>query len=118
MARHILRTLRLQLKTGFIKQAPEEYAFLRRYPPLHRDLAEPVRELERSHIPYLRYYEQAVSRNALYADEKVYPGYWAHEPQALTLAKKQYEYIQSGDSEERAYQKAVAYVDELENDCQ
>lgn len=60
-------------------------------------------------------YTRAVERNSLYADEKVYPAYWMHEPQAFTLAKKQYEHIQAGLSEEEAYKKAIAYVDEMED---
>ena len=46
---------------------------------------------------------------------KVYPAYWQQEPQALTLAKKQYQFIQEGFDEDTAYNKARAYVDELED---
>lgn len=115
---NILRNLRLQLKTGFLQKEPPSYKFLQRYPPLSRDTAPPVRPLVKRNIPYLKYYENAVANNPLYADEKVYPAYWAHEPQALTLAKKQYELLQKNPSmsEEEAYQQAIAHVDELEND--
>ena len=106
-SQHILRKLRLQLKTGFLRKEPSAYAFLKRYPPLSRDGAPPVREVDSRNIPYYRLYEKAIAKNPLYADEKVYSAYRAHEPQALTLAKKQYEYMELGDSETEAYEKAV-----------
>lgn len=112
---HIVRNLRLQLKTGFLQKAPDAYLFLQRYPPLSRDTAPPVRELVPRNIPYLKYYEEALSKNPLYADEHVYPAYWAHEPQALTLAKKQYELVKKGISEEEAYSQALAHVHCLED---
>ena len=107
-----MRKLRLQLKTGFLRKEPSSYAFLKRYPPLSRDAANPVRNVEKHNIPYLKLYETAVAKNPLYADEKVYQAYWAHEPQALTLAKKQYEFMEKGDTETAAYDKAVTYVEE------
>jgi len=115
---NILRNLRLQLKTGFLQKEPPAYKFLQRYPPLSRDTAPPVRKIKTRNIPYLKYYENAVAKNPMYADEKVYPAYWAHEPQALTLAKKQYELLQKNKdmSEDEAYQKAILFVEELEND--
>jgi len=114
---NIMRKLRLQLKTGFLQKEPAAYKFMQRYPPLSRDTAPPVRKVETRNVPYLKYYENAVAQNALYSDEKVYPAYWAHEPQALTLAKKQYELLQKnpGLSEDEAYQQAMAHVDELED---
>lgn len=114
---HILRKLRLQLKTGFLRKEPSSYAFLKRYPPLSRDAANPVRNVEKHNIPYLKLYERAVAKNPLYADEKVYQAYWAHEPQALTLAKKQYEFMEKGDTETAAYDKAVTYVEEREGEA-
>lgn len=113
---HVLRSIRLQLKSGFLRRAPAAFTLLRQYPPLNRDTALPVRRVETRNIPYLDLYEKATTKNPLYADEKVYPAYWAHEPQALTLAKKQYEYMQKGQTEEEAYQNAVKYVNTLENE--
>ena len=114
---NIMRKLRLQLKTGFLQKEPAAYKFMQRYPPLSRDTAPPVRKVETRNVPYLKYYENAVAQNALYSDEKVYPAYWAHEPQALTLAKKQYDLLQKNPelSEDEAYQQAMAHVDELED---
>ena len=114
---HILRKLRLQLKTGFLRKEPTAYAFLKRYPPISRDAAPPVRKVERRNIPYLKLYEKAVAKNPLYADEKVYQAYWAHEPQALTLAKKQYEFMEKGDTETEAYEKAMTFVEEREGEA-
>ena len=114
---HILRKLRLQLKTGFLRKEPSTYAFLKRYPPLSRDAAKPVRTVEQRNIPYLKLYEKAIAKNPLYADEKVYQAYWAHEPQALTLAKKQYEFMGNGDTETVAYEKAVTYVEQREGEA-
>ena len=113
---HILRRLRLQLKTGFLTKEPSTYTYMKRYPPLNRDTAPPVRRIDKRNIPYYDLYEKAVSTNPLYADEKVYPAYWAYEPQALTLAKKQFEFMESGESETVAYDKAMDYVDSIEND--
>jgi hypothetical protein len=116
-SQHILRKLRLQLKTGFLRKETSAYAFLKRYPPLSRDGAPPVREVDNRNIPYYKLYEKAIAKNPLYADEKVYPAYRAHEPQALTLAKKQYEYMELGDNEAEAYEKAVKFVEIKENEA-
>ncbi len=112
----ILRAIRLQLKSGYLKQAPEAYTFLRQYPPLSRDTSLPVRKVDARNIPYLDFYEKVRERNPLYSDEKVYPAYWAHEPQAMTLAKKWYEFQQSGMEETEAYEAAVSYVAKLEDE--
>ena len=112
---NILRTVRLQLKSGYLKQEPPSYTFMKRYPPLSRDTAPPVRKIERINIPYLKQYEGVLAKNPMYADERVYPAYWQHEPQALTLAKKQYELMEQGMSEEQAYDAAVKHVETLEN---
>ena len=45
----------------------------------------------------------------------MYPAYWQNEPQALTLAKKQYALMRDGMAEDLAYEKAVEYVNGLEN---
>jgi hypothetical protein len=63
----------------------------------------------------MKYYWNALERNPLLIDERVYPAYAQQEPAALTLAKQQYEYIKAGLDEETAYQKAADYVDELES---
>ena len=105
------------VKDGFLRKEPSAYAFLKRYPPLSRDGAPPVREVDSRNIPYYKLYEKAIAKNPLYADEKVYPAYRAHEPQALTLAKKQYEYMELGDSEIEAYDKAVKFVEVKENEA-
>ena len=112
---NILRTVRLQLKSGYLKQEPPSYTFMKRYPPLSRDTAPPVRKIERINIPYLKQYEGVLAKNPMYADERVYPAYWQHEPQALTLAKKQYELMEQGMSEEQAYDAAVQHVETLES---
>ena len=112
---NVVRQIRLQLKTGFLRKEPPEYTFLRRYPPMNRDRAPPYHKVPFKQIPYLKLYEKAVQRNPLYDDEKVYGGYWQQEPQALTLAKKQYEYMQEGLSEDDALAKATAYVNDLES---
>mmetsp|Transcript_8023 Transcript_8023/g.11986 ORF Transcript_8023/g.11986 Transcript_8023/m.11986 type:complete len:607 (-) Transcript_8023:202-2022(-) len=117
---HIMRSLRLQLKSGYLKEEPPAYAFMKRYPPLSKDNTlnrcsmNGKEEAGRS-VPYLDLYEKAVAKNPLYMDEKVYPAYWQNEPQALILAKKQYEFMKDGFDEESAYDKAVKYVNEIEN---
>lgn len=112
---NILRNLRLQLKTGYLREEPIEYNYMRRYPPLSRDTIPLENRLKDVHIPYVDLYRKAVSKNPLYLDEKVFPAFGAQEPQALILAKRQYQYMQDGLSEEAAYQKALEYVDEVED---
>lgn len=112
---NILRTLRMQIKSGYLKEPPAAYNFMLRYPPLNRDCAPPIRKLETRTIPYLKLYNQAIVRNPILGDEKVYPAFWQHEPQALTLAKKQYELMQTGLTEDNAYNKAVEYIEALES---
>ncbi|KAJ1409660.1 hypothetical protein B484DRAFT_403134 [Ochromonadaceae sp. CCMP2298] len=111
---HIMRTLRLQLKSGFRRREPPEYKFMKRYPPLSRDTKPRFHELDYKNIPYLELFKKAMARSPVY-NERVYPAYWQQEPQALKLAKKQFEHMQNGDDEETAFRKAELYVDELEN---
>ena len=110
---HLLRLLRLQIKSGFLKEEPEAYTFLRRYPP-STPVSNPANKQEYK-IPYLKLYKKAVDKNPLFADEKVFPAFWREEPHALTLAKKQYELMQNGLDEDSAYAKSVEFVDELES---
>lgn len=105
----------LQLKTGYLKEEPATYTFMKKYPPLPFEGAQKSRKIKPISIPYVNLYDKAVEKNPLYADEKVYPAYWHQEPQALTLAKKQYEFIQNGLDEETAYARAIDYINELES---
>jgi hypothetical protein len=93
---NVMRTLRIQLKSGYLRDEPPSYTFMKRYPPLDRSDSPPVRKLELNSIPYMRLYEDAVAKNPLYADDTVFPAYWQQEPTALTLAKKQYELMRQG----------------------
>lgn len=111
----MMRKVMLQLKTGYLKSEPVTYTFMKKYPPLPLEGAQKSRKIIPIHIPYVNLYEKVVERNPLYADEGVYPAFWHQEPQALTLAKKQYELIQKGLDEETAYAQAVDYVNELES---
>lgn len=111
-----LHDLRLKLKSGYLKEEPAAYTFMKRYPPLNNDQNILARKPKHVDVkPLGRIYNRVVEKNSLYVDEKVYPAYWKHEPQAFTLAKKQYEYMNAGMKEEEAYKKAVQYVDELED---
>lgn len=112
---NLVRLVRIQVKTGYLKSEPESYVFLKRYPPLGRDGASPIRKLKITSIPYLRLYEDAVAKNPRYLDERVYPAYWQQEPTALTLAKKQYELMKKGLSEKDAYEGALQHTQDLEN---
>jgi hypothetical protein len=113
---HIMRNLRLKIKSGFIKEEPSDYLFMKRYPSISRDNVHTFHKPKPTEVPYIELYEKALHRNPMYDDERVFPAYWNQEPQALTLAKKQYEHIQNGLDEESAYQKAIAYVNELEGE--
>ena len=112
---HLVRNIRLQLKTGFMRKEPGTYVYLKRYPPLSRDTATPIRKIERTKIAYAPLYDKIVDENPLYRDEKVYPAFGAHEPRALKLAKKQWQYMESGHSEVEALKMAEIFIDEQEN---
>ena len=112
---NIMRLLRIQIKSGYKKVEPPDYLFMKRYPPLGRESAIPVRKLEVTTIPYLRLYEDAIAKNPRYMDERVYPAYWQQEPTALTLAKKQYELMRQGLSEKDAFEGALHHVHSLES---
>jgi hypothetical protein len=117
---NILRVLKTQLKSGFMRSEPLEYYIMRRSPPLHKDSApmfgfDQEESAKKYNFSYLKYYYSAVKKNPRLADEHVYPAFYRHEPQALTLARRQYELVKEGMKEEDAYQKAVAYVGDLEN---
>jgi hypothetical protein len=109
------RLIRLQLKSGYITEAPPEYTFLQRYPPVFSETKPPVEEFKVRDIPAVRLYDKAVERNAVYEDERIYPAFWRQEPQALALARKQYLLMKKGLDEETAYVRAMRYVDELES---
>lgn len=113
---NVYRHIRLQLKTGYMKQEPEEYRFLLRYPPLSRDTAPTLRKMETRRIPYINLYEKIVSSDPIMRHETVYPAYWQEEPVALTMAKKQYELMTTKKmTEEEALKAAKQYVSDLEN---
>lgn len=109
------RIIRLQLKTGYMKTEPSQYRFLLKYPPLNRDTAPPVSSIQITNIPYVHLYKKIIANNSVLRDEKVYDSYWYQEPSALTMAKKQYEYMTKGYSEESALQEAKKYVSNLES---
>lgn len=128
----ILRSIRLQVKSGFLKSEPYAYKFMKRYPPISNDSTisainisnnsinnkrnSSYGTIDVSKIPYMYLYDKILSDNPIYNDEKVFPGYWQQEPQALVLAKKQYEYIHmNGLSEQEAYEKAIDYINTIEN---
>lgn len=111
---HILRLTKIKLKTGFIKKEPVEYRFMKKYPSLSRDTQVSFHNFHRANIPYLDLFHKALSHHPAYS-ERVYPAYWQQEPHALVLAKKQYEHMKNGDTEEVAFRKAEEYIDEIEN---
>jgi len=87
---------------------------MKRYPPLTRDSVPKFHKFTRKTIPYMELYRNALRSHPKY-NESIYPAYWQQEPLALILAKKQYAFMQEGDSEEIAFRKAERYVDEIEN---
>lgn len=112
---NILRNLRVQMKTGFLREQPIEYNYLRRFPPLSRDTLPASLKTKEVFIPYANLYRKVVAKNPMYLDEKVYPAFGYQEPQALVVAKRQYQYMQEGMTEEEAYRKALEYVGEVED---
>jgi hypothetical protein len=117
---HIVRRIRLMLKTGYLKKEPPEYTYLCQFPSLSRDNQDPLRDEPQRILPYEHLYHKAIEKNPLFVDEKVYPAYYEHEPSALILAKKQYNYMHPRSStelplnEEEAYVKAAQFVQGLE----
>lgn len=117
---NISRLLRIQLKTGYLQEVPLEYEIMRRTPALSRD-ATPTfdpKEEERhfEDFPYMKYYTNAI-RKRPQIHQGVYPAFYRQEPQALTLARKQYELVKNGLSENDAYTKAVDYVENIEREA-
>jgi hypothetical protein len=112
---NILRNIRLQLKTGYLREEPIEYQYMKRHPPLSRSSVSPYLRVNAIDVPYLGLYNKAIAKNPLYQDERVYGAYSQQLPQALILAKKQYQYMQEGLTEIEAYNKAMKYVSEMEN---
>jgi hypothetical protein len=112
---NIARLIRVQLKTGYIREAPLAYLFLQRYPPVVRQSKPPIEKVKTESLPFMRLYDKAVERDAIYADERVYPAFWQHEPQAMVLAKKQHQLMRNGLDEDTAYVRALRYVEELES---
>lgn len=87
---------------------------MKRYPPLNGNRQNVTRPIQAKNIPYLKLYDKVVERNPLYVDERVYPAYWEQDVTPLAIAKRQYDLMQQGMSEEDAYYKAQEYVEELE----
>ncbi|RYH32025.1 hypothetical protein EON65_01335 [archaeon] len=113
---HILKQLRLQLKSGYLKEEPFEYEIMRKFPSLTKPTNSTYR-LQTVNVPYAKLYRKIVDNHPLFQTEAVYGAYAGLEPQALTLAKKQYRYIQNGMNEKDAFNKAMEYVNELENNA-
>jgi len=112
---HIMRNIRLQLKTGYMRKAPGTYLFMQRYPPLSRDTSVPVRDVMAKEVPFANLYDKLMNNNPLYNDDLVYPAYGAHETKALKIAMEQHKFMTEGHGEEEALRKANALVDGLEN---
>ena len=111
----LIRTIEIQLKNGFLKKAPEEFDFMKRYPPISRDDSAGLRKINNKTVPILKYYKEALYRNPQFEGEHVYGDYWRDRPLAVILAQKQFEYVQEGMDEEKAYHKALNYMHEEEN---
>lgn len=108
--------MKIQLKIGYLKKEPKEFTFMKRYPPMDRRSKLPVTTVDTAKIPYLSLYKQIKAKNPLLEDERMYPVYWEQEPQALTMAKKQYEYIKfKGMTPDEAYKMAQKYVNNIES---
>ena len=80
-----------------------------------RQTKPPIEKVKTESLPFMRLYDKAVARDAIYADERVYPAFWQHEPQAMVLAKKQHQLMRAGIDEETAFIRAKRYVEELES---
>jgi hypothetical protein len=100
-----------------LKEVPVEYNFMKRYPPILAHKQNAMRRLEAQKIPYMKIYDKVVERNPLYVDERIYPAYWEHDTTPLAIAKRQYDLMQQGLTEEEAYFKALEYVEQIEADA-
>lgn len=95
-------------------EEPEAYTFMRRYPPIIHKRA-PLKKVVGKSFPAVEFYEKAIERNPMLQGENVYPAFWQQEPLAMTLAKKQYEFVQHGFDEDTAYKGALEFVEKLES---
>ena len=112
---NIARLIRIQLKNGYLKEAPMEYKYMQRNPPIAH--AGPAFQTfsPQKEIPYYSLYDKVLQSNPLYRNESVYPAYWTQETQALQVAKKQYNYMNEKNmSEEDALKMAKKDVDAIE----
>lgn len=109
----ILRRIHLQVKSGIFPKHPLAYQIMRKVPGITYNSVDAT---VKTKVPYAHLLEKAYEKNPLLRDESIFPGYAHLEPRALILAKKQYFYMQQGLSEEDAYQKAVKFVDEMEDE--
>lgn len=111
----MLRLLKIQVKSGYIPESPE-FKFLMRYPPIARRMKAPIIEFTNKQIPYFGLYQSIKAKNPILEDERVYSAVWEQEPQALAMAKKQYELMRfKGLDEKSAYDEAFKHVNNLEN---
>lgn len=112
---NIMRNIRLRVKTGWLKESPPEYTFMKRYPPIPTTTQPDYRKVSIDKIPYMQLYDKVIERNPLYVDERLYPAYWEHQITPMAIAKRQYDLMKTGVPEEEAYYKALEYVEELES---
>lgn len=113
--RSILRYIRLNLKTGYMQDKPWEFDYIRRFPPVTNVYNPDFYTIRKMDIPYFRLYEKLKRTDARYADDHVYPTHQMDEPEALTIAKQQYQYMQNGLSEDDALRKATHEMNTTEN---
>lgn len=114
LSSNVLRNIRIQLKTGYMRNAPEEFFYMRRFPPIV------LNELKEGHPitapSFNKVYERVVNSHPRYADENVYGGYSQYETLGLTIAKRQYEILSEGTfNQAQASKIAQKYAAKLEN---
>ena len=112
---NMMRALRLRIKTGWLKEPPPDYVFLKRYPPATPARPGLYKNIQIENLPYIKLYDKVIERNPLFVDERVYPAYWEHQITPMAIAKRQYDLMKAGVPEEEAYHKAMDYVQEIEN---
>ncbi len=90
---------------------------MKRYPPIARPGASILHQIVNINVPYAELYRKVKERNPIFTGEALYGAFANTDPAGLILAKKQYKYMREGLSEDAAYQKALEYVNELEDNA-
>lgn len=113
---HILRSLRTQMRTGYLREMPVALQVMKDLPNLARPDTM-VRRMNPLTVPYSGLYRKIFDRNPLAEYDGVNYAFAHQDTTALALAKHQFAAMKAGLSEEEAYRKAVDHFSNEENNA-